>query len=120
MKGASTSGNWTARNLINEVRGRAGKWRLAPLEYKDYGVDLSKLYADHSAEMKAATPDNITIDYILDERFREFFGEGLRWFDLVRTQTWEKMAGTYHICNDTYGNVPEKFTNSKSSKYFVN
>ncbi len=119
VKGASTSGNWTARNLINEVRGRAGKWRLAPLEYKDYGVDLSKLYADHSAEMKAATPDNITIDYILDERFREFFGEGLRWFDLVRTQTWEKMAGTYHICNDTYGNVPEKFTRDIKKYYYL-
>ena len=26
VKGATTTGNWTARNLINEIRGRAGVW----------------------------------------------------------------------------------------------
>jgi hypothetical protein len=47
--------------------------------------------------MIAATPDVITIDYILDERMREFWGEGYRWFDLVRTQTWAEKAGSYKI-----------------------
>lgn len=121
VKGATTQSGMSARDLINVVRARAGKWRLAPYADKDYNVDLAegKLYADHSAEMVAATPENITIEYILDERFREFFGEGLRWFDLVRTQTWEKMAGTYHICDKNYGNVSETFTRSIKPHHYL-
>ncbi len=109
VKGATAKSGQSARELINVVRARAGKWRLEQYAYKDYNVDLTKVYADHSTEMTEATPQNITVDYILDERFREFFGEGLRWFDIVRTQSWEKMAGTYHICNKNYGNVSEEF-----------
>jgi hypothetical protein len=52
---------------------------------------------DNSAAMVAATPATITIDYILDERMREFWGEGYRWFDLVRTQKWAEKAGSYRI-----------------------
>jgi starch-binding outer membrane protein, SusD/RagB family len=32
-------------------------------------------------------PSQVTIDFILDERTREFYGEGIRWWDLVRTQS---------------------------------
>lgn len=39
---------------------------------------------------EAATPATITIDYILDERMREYYGEGQRWFELARTQTIDK------------------------------
>lgn len=32
-------------------------------------------------------PAQVTLDFILDERSREFYGESLRWLDLVRTQS---------------------------------
>ena len=84
------SGSKTARELLNVLRARAGKW-----EYKNNeGV---KYEADFSAELTAETPATITIDYLLDEKMRESFGEGYRWYDLVRTQTWKERAGKYTI-----------------------
>ena len=89
VKGAS--GSKSARDLINVLRARAGKW--------SYSVNWDRdVDADFSADLTAATPSTITIDYILDERMREYFGDGFRWFDLVRTQTWAQRAGTYTIC----------------------
>lgn len=38
----------------------------------------------HEAEMRVGAGD-VTLDFILDERAREFAGEQLRWFDLKRT-----------------------------------
>ncbi|MDR1343637.1 MAG: RagB/SusD family nutrient uptake outer membrane protein [Prevotellaceae bacterium] len=91
VKGAAPVATKSARELVNELRARAGKWRW------DNNGDSAKV-ADHSAALTAATPDLITIDYILEERSREFFGEGLRWYDLVRTQKWIEKAQTYQIC----------------------
>ena len=88
VKGAT--GAMSARDLVNVLRARAGKWTWSV-------NDNCAKVEDHSAEMIAATPDVITIDYILDERMREFWGEGYRWFDLVRTQTWAEKAGSYKI-----------------------
>ena len=89
VKGAS--GSMSARDLLNVLRARAGKWEYKNNEAKDY-------VADFSAELTAETPQNITIDYLLDEKMRENFGDGFRWFDLVRTQTWAERAGSYTIC----------------------
>ena len=33
------------------------------------------------------TSGQVTLDFILDERTREFYGESVRWLDLVRTQS---------------------------------
>lgn len=89
VKGAT--GSKSARELINVLRARAGKW--------NYSVNWDKkVNADYSNELTAATPSAITIDYILDERMREYYGDGFRWFDLVRTQTWDKRAGKYTVC----------------------
>ena len=82
-----------AKELVNVLRARAGKQTFS----QNDNVAVS---VDKSAEMVAATPNEITIDFILDERSREFWGEGYRWFDLVRTQTWAKRAGTYRIAGN--------------------
>ena len=87
--------NTEARNLVNVLRERAGK--------QTYCVNKrAPQIADFSAEMVAATPATITIDFILDERSREFWGEGYRWFDLVRTQKWAERASVYHIAGSGY------------------
>ena len=70
--------------------------------------------------MTAATPATITIDYVLDERMREFWGEGYRWFDLVRTQTWAQKAGTYHIAgNGATDRNQETFTRTIPAGYYI-
>ena len=84
-----------AREWVNVLRARAGKQTFN----QNDNVPVS---VDHTAEMLAATPATIDIDFILDERSREFWGEGYRWFDLVRTQKWAERAGTYRIAGNGY------------------
>ena len=91
VKGAS--GAYSAVDLVNVLRARAGVWT-----YSNSGDSVKT--ADYSAEMIANTPSTITIDYVLAERSREFFGEGYRWLDLVRTQKWGEIAGEFDICSD--------------------
>ena len=87
--------NDNAKKYVNVLRARAGK--------QTYCVNKrAPQTADFSAEMVAATPATITIDFILDERSREFWGEGYRWFDLVRTQKWTERASVYHIAGSGY------------------
>jgi len=101
VKGAT--GSQSARDLVNVLRARAGKWRYSNNgQYSMPNGDGTKI-EDHSAEMIAATPATIDINYILAERSREFFGEGLRWLDLVRTQKWAEIAGQYTICGTATG-----------------
>ena len=87
--------NEEAVKMVNVLRERAGKQTYCVNKRADQ-------VADYSAEMVAATPRTITIDYILDERSREFWGEGYRWFDLVRTQKWAERSTTYHIAGSGY------------------
>jgi hypothetical protein len=96
VKGATTVAGKSALDLINVIRTRAGKWRW------DNNGNIAKV-ADNSAAMIAATPATININYILAERSREYYGEGYRWFDLVRTQKWAELAGSYQICGTAYG-----------------
>ena len=104
MKEASTPSVVTALGLVHVLRARAGKWSYSIAD------DAAKT-ADFSRAMTSATPATITIDYILDERSREFYGEGYRWFDLARTQTWKQRAGTYEICGASYGDhTPQTVT----------
>ena len=83
------------------IRARAGKWSFKNAENSAY-------VADFSEELVAATPATITIDYILDERLREYYGEGQRWFELVRTQTWIERAASFTICGINAGDHTPK------------
>ena len=87
--------NADAYNFVKVLRERAGKQTFN----QNDNVAVS---VDKSAEMIAATPATITIDFILDERSREFWGEGYRWFDLVRTQKWAERASVYHIAGNEF------------------
>jgi hypothetical protein len=96
VKGATAKSGKSARELINVIRARAGKWRF------DNNGNVAKIQ-DNSAAMVAATPTTIDINYILAERSREYYGEGYRWYDLVRTQKWNELAGTYRIGGNNFG-----------------
>ncbi|REL38622.1 RagB/SusD family nutrient uptake outer membrane protein [Rhodohalobacter sp. SW132] len=96
VQGATTAAGMDARDLINVIRERAGHWRW-------YNKENQERIEDNSAEMVAATPATIDIDYILEERSREYFAEGFRWYDLIRTQKWEEFASSYRIAGSNYG-----------------
>lgn len=96
VKGANAQAGKSARDLINVIRARAGKWRW------DNNGNRARV-EDNSAALTAATPVTITVNYILAERSREYFGEGYRWYDLIRTQKWNELASTYQICGPAKG-----------------
>ncbi|MEI6276387.1 MAG: RagB/SusD family nutrient uptake outer membrane protein [Prolixibacteraceae bacterium] len=123
VKGAPTqsfSGTYandgTARGLLNVLRARAGKWYWS-------NNGNAALVADNSAAMIAATPASIDVNYVLAERSRELFGEAQRWFDLVRTQKWAEIAGTYEICGNagssTGDHIPVVVTRTIDKKYYL-
>lgn len=60
----------TALDRLNEVRERAG--------------------------VEPATAGELNVDYLLDERARELFGEYKRWFDLKRTGKLVERASAHH------------------------
>ncbi|MCU7552011.1 RagB/SusD family nutrient uptake outer membrane protein [Chitinophagaceae bacterium LB-8] len=66
-----------AANYINVLRTRAAK----PGKITDMQI----------------TPDQVTLDFILDERAREFAGEHMRWFDLKRTRQLVPRIHQYNL-----------------------
>ena len=112
VEGAATQAGKSARDLVNVLRARAGRWTYSNAEYKE--VDR-----DFSAEMTAATPATIDINYILDERSREFYGEGYRWFDLVRTQKWNEYAESYVICGGKGDHNPQTYSRTIEAFHYL-
>jgi hypothetical protein len=120
VKGATTTAitgtyanDGSAKALINIIRARAGKWRWSN------GGNVAKVQ-DHSADMTAATPATIDINYILAERSREYYGEGYRWYDLVRTQKWGEIGGSFQICGTDAGDhTPKTYTRDIPVGYYL-
>ncbi|MDR3188179.1 MAG: RagB/SusD family nutrient uptake outer membrane protein [Prevotellaceae bacterium] len=119
VKGAT--GSRSAKDLVDVLRARAGKWKYSNAE-KTAKTD------DNSQAMVNATPATIDIDYILTERSREYYGEGYRWFDLVRTQTWQTKAASYEICpaanagegkDGTYLHTPQMFNRDIQKHHYL-
>ncbi len=112
VEGAATQAGKSVRDLVNVLRARAGRWTYSNAEYKE--VDR-----DFSAEMTAATPATIDINYILDERSREFYGEGYRWFDLVRTQKWNEYADSYVVCGGKGDHNPQTYSRTIEAFHYL-
>lgn len=112
VEGAATQAGKSVCDLVNVLRARAGRWTYSNAEYKE--VDR-----DFSAEMTAATPATIDINYILDERSREFYGEGYRWFDLVRTQKWNEYADSYVICGGKGDHNPQTYSRTIEAFHYL-
>ncbi len=69
------------------------------------------------------TPADITLDFLLDERAREFAGEQLRWFDLKRTgklvervQKFNRSAAPYVQAYHNLRPIPQKQIDAVSNK----
>lgn len=75
----------TAAQMINVLRTRAAaRPANAPAAPANAATNMQ------------ITPAQVTLDFILDERTRELYGESLRWWDLVRTKTLVTRNQTYN------------------------
>ena len=72
----------TAANMLNVLRTRAA-------------FRTTNMPADAVAKMQVS-PGQVTLDFILDERTRELYGESLRWWDLTRTQSLVRRVKQYN------------------------
>ncbi len=78
-------GNGEAHNLINVVRRRAAF---------DKANDPAENEA--AADAMEITENDVTLDFILDERTREFYGEAVRRLDLLRTKSLLKRVADWN------------------------
>ncbi|RTQ52152.1 RagB/SusD family nutrient uptake outer membrane protein [Hymenobacter gummosus] len=83
-------GNNTAADMINVLRVRAAK----------------KTPVDYSQAMRITASD-VTLDFILDERAREFVGEYIRWFDVKRMKNNNDFASYIKARNPDISQVQD-------------
>jgi hypothetical protein len=77
--------NGNAANMINVLRTRAA-----------FRTTNSPAQNAAAALANQITSADINIDFLLNERTRELFGEWMRWYDLVRTKTLQSRLATYN------------------------
>lgn len=77
LKGGSPGNQIDVDNIVNKVRKRAG---IGPL-------------------------NNVTFEQLMDERRREFMGEGLRWFDILRTPDVVERMNNWRLAEDIYNTI---------------
>lgn len=83
FKGGGTVQN--AADMLNVIRQRAA-----------YRSNKSAVQNASAALAVVITPAQVTLDFILDERTRELYGEYQRWWDLVRTHTLLSRLNTWN------------------------
>ncbi len=77
--------NTNAAKYLNVIRERAA-----------FRTSNTALQNTNAAAAMDILPGQVTIDFILDERTREFYGEGLRWLDLTRTQSLSERLAAWN------------------------
>ncbi|QEH40988.1 RagB/SusD family nutrient uptake outer membrane protein [Chitinophaga sp. XS-30] len=84
FKGGATMQD--AADMLNVLRIRAArKPDQTPAEYAA------------AVAAQTITPAQVTLDFILDERTRELYGEAVRWWDLARTRTLVPRLQQYNL-----------------------
>ncbi len=77
--------NNSAANMLNVLRQRAA-----------FRPTNSQAQNDDAVAAQTINPGDVTLDFILEERTRELYGECQRWWDLVRTQTLVDRVNRYN------------------------